>query len=230
MSTIVGLNFTIPLSRGPIKIQICSMKFLLKSQRHLTLVWATSCVSRRPPPCFYGAPCNFEPPSSSLGSLHLWRAIEIPHISISPRAFTRWQSSPQCLRAAGICSKGGESHVIYLHGAHVISSEGIKSSMSFPHVPDQFNYPALSQLELNAHHYVWLCGNPGGGGQGPAKPLNIKTLELLYIANNVKSIKMLRANFFSARFLFRPSTFSILWKWHIGCSSFKRPHLMWIYS
>lgn len=91
------------------------MKFPLKSQRHLTLVWATSCVSHQPPSTFLLNTLQFQTPCSLLCSHCLWCATKrhtaVPltassHFSFSPLSFTRWQSSMQCLSAAGIASKG----------------------------------------------------------------------------------------------------------------------------
>ena len=93
------------------KIHVCNMKFPLKSLRHLMLVWATSGVSCRPPPRFLWSPVQLVP---SLCSLRLWRATKRPTVApppprfpVSRLRFTRWQSSPQCLAAAGIPSKRG---------------------------------------------------------------------------------------------------------------------------
>lgn len=138
------------------------MTFSSKSYRHLMLVWATSCVLLQPPLRFYEAPHDFRQ-YAPLCSPCLWWATKrhtwlllgsLFPFSVCHLLFTRWQSLPHCLTPVGISSKW-RSPVICLHGAHVVSSEGIKAQCFF-HMSHGFNTPCSVSAVTVERPPLWL--------------------------------------------------------------------------
>lgn len=137
---------------------------------------------------FLLSPLQHQTPRSPAPSVRLWYPTKKTHswtfyyIPVPPCWFTRWQSSPQCLCAAGITSKRGAPMWTICMALMLSPARAFKALCLFHMSQTSLITPALSQLEpLNAHPLVWLCGNQDGGGQGLGKLLNANLLELVYV-------------------------------------------------